>query len=478
MKKFYVVLLVILMTLTLCSTATANDISVKLNGSQLSFDVPPAVDNGRTLVPLRAIFEAMGADVKWDGNTQTVTATKDSTIVVLTIGNKTAYKNNSPVVLDGPGKIINQRTLVPLRFVGEAFGADVVWEGSTRTITITSGGSPPSSDPPAKNQLKAHFIDVGQGDAILVQFPNGKVMLVDGGPRTAGEKIVSYLKKAGITSIDIVVATHPHEDHISGLLSVLNAFPVGKVYDSGYPHTTKTYEDFLILIDQKDIDFEIAHAFNAINIDPSVNITILHPGTTMASINNNSVVLKLQHNKVGLLLTGDAEAEAEKHFMERTDSATLKSTVLKVGHHGSRTSTTDTFLSKVDPSKAIIMLGAGNTYGHPHPETITKLTNAGIEIYRTDLHGDIVVTSDGQGVKFTTSKAFSGSVIQNPQPNPLPTPEPAVTQGVYVGSVKSDKYHHPGCRHAENISPENEIWFNSKSEAQAAGYVPCGVCKP
>ena len=136
MKKFYVVLLVILMTLTLCSTATANDISVKLNGSQLSFDVPPAVDNGRTLVPLRAIFEAMGADVKWDGNTQTVTATKDSTIVVLTIGNKTAYKNNSPVVLDGPGKIINQRTLVPLRFVGEAFGADVVWEGKKKDYEV------------------------------------------------------------------------------------------------------------------------------------------------------------------------------------------------------------------------------------------------------------------------------------------------------------------------------------------------------
>ena len=237
------------------------------------------------------------------------------------------------------------------------------------------------------------------------------------------------------------------------------------------PISTKTYEDFLRLIDEINIGFEIAHAFNSINIDPSVKITILHPGTTMADINNNSVVFKLQHTHVGFMLTGDAEAEAEKYLMERTDSATLQSTVLKVGHHGSRTSTTDTFLSRVSPSKAVIMAGQGNTYGHPHPETITKLTRAGIEIYRTDLQGNIIVTSDGSGVKVTTSK---GSVIQEP----VPTPEPSATLGTYVGSIKSDKYHYPTCRHATTINQENEIWFDSKSEAQAAGYVPCGACKP
>jgi len=474
LKKIFILLLVLVLALSLCGTATASDISVKLNGSQLSFDVPPTLDNGRTLVPLRAIFEAIGADVKWDGDTQTVTATKDGTVVALTIGSKTAYKNNGPVELDVPGKIINQRTLVPLRFVGEAFGSNVVWDGNTRTITITSGsgsGSPPS-DPPTKSKMKAHFIDVGQGDAILIQFPNGKSMLVDGGPRTAGEKLVSYLKKAGITSIDIVVATHPHEDHIGGLLNVLNNFPVNKVIDSGYPHTSKTYEDYLSLIDQKDISFEIAHAFNSINIDPGVKITILHPGTTMADSNNNSIVLKLQHNQVGFLLTGDAEAEAEKYLMERTDATTLKSDILKVGHHGSRTSTSDAFLKKVSPSTSIIMLGEDNSYGHPHSETITKLVKIGSEVYQTNVNGHIVVFSDGNKVNvFTVSdKPISSDsvVIEGGE----------VTLQRYVGSIKSDKYHYPSCRYAQSINPENETWFNSKSDAQTAGYVPCGVCKP
>lgn len=199
----------------------------------------------------------------------------------------------------------------------------------------------------------------------------------------------------------------------------------------------------------------------------------------MADINNNSIVIKLQHNQVGFLLTGDAEAEAESHFMQRTDAATLDSDVLKVGHHGSRTSTSDAFLNKVSPSTAIIMAGEDNSYGHPHPETITKLNRIGADIYQTSVNGNIVITSDGKRINILT---ISGTPIRSDSGSGLGSDSVIDSRndssGTYVGSIKSDKYHYPDCRYAKNINPENEIWFDSKTEAEAAGYVPCGVCKP
>lgn len=381
-----------------CVADTTNDISIIADGNTLSFDVPPVVENGRTLVPLRAIFEALDADVKWSGESQTILATRAGMQITLKIGDTNAYINSKPAQLEVPAKVIQDRTLVPLRFVGESLGAKVVWEDSTRTITITSSRT-------NSKDMSVHFINVGQGDAILIQTPNGKVMLIDGGPRSAGEKVVSYLKKAGVSSIDILVATHPHEDHIGGLIDVLNAFTVKKIYDSGYPHTSKTYENYLTLIEEKNINFNKAHGFNQINIDPAISVTILHPCTTMDGINNNSVVLKVQYDNVGFMFTGDAESEAEAYFMEKTDDATLKSTVIKVGHHGSHTSTSRQFIDKVAPQIAIISVGAGNDYGHPNSDILQRIHNTGAQIYRTDLNGDIIICTNGNTYKVETNKS-------------------------------------------------------------------------
>ncbi len=161
-------------------------------------------------------------------------------------------------------------------------------------------------------ELAVHFIDVGQGDAILVQSPTGATMLIDGGPRTAGQRVVEYLKQAGIDSIDKVVATHPHADHIGGLIDVFEAFPVGKVYDSGYPYDTVTFNNYMNIIETKGVEFAIAHRTNPVNLCPELAITIAHPGTTMADPNNSSIVLSLSHGEVGFLFTGDAEREAEQ----------------------------------------------------------------------------------------------------------------------------------------------------------------------
>lgn len=315
--------------------------------------------------------------------------------------------------------------------------------------------------------IEVHFIDVGQGDSILIITPNNRTILIDGGERKETQTVLSYLEDQGIDRIDIAIATHPHSDHIGGLIGVIDKIPVSQIIDSGFPHTTKTYEDYLTGIDQKNIPFTVGRSGDTIDLDPSVSIEILHPGKNKNiedyTANNASIITKIIYDQIGFLLTGDAEQEAESETVNRNyDFSKIK--ILKTGHHGSGTSTSDLFLNAVKPSMAVIMCGTGNSYGHPHTETLSALQGRNIDIYRTDLHGDIIVKSDGQTYEVNTEPCSD-------------TPDPE-HKGLYIGSTKSDKYHYPTCVHAKNILPENEIWFDSEIEAIEAGYTPCGSCKP
>lgn len=245
-------------------------------------------------------------------------------------------------------------------------------------------------------ELEVHFIDVGQGDSILIRTPEEKVILIDAGVRSAGQVVVDYLAAAGITSIDIIVGTHPHADHIGGLIQVMEELPVGKVIDSGKVHNTLTYQDYLAVIEEKKIPFFEGRAGQEIELDSHVNIKILHPGSDLDSycLNNASIVIKLLYGTVGFLFTGDAEKEAEKEILERDYDLSLVN-ILKVGHHGSRTSTSPSFLDALSPEAAVIFAGQDNPYGHPHSEVIDRLTDAAADVYRTDIHGTIVVTTCG-----------------------------------------------------------------------------------
>jgi len=476
LRKFLLcTLLVLLMTGLTVGTVSAADISVYVDGSKLTCDVPPAIKDGRALVPLRVIFDALGAQVQYQAETKTVTAEKAGIVVKLTIGSSTAYRNQEQIRLDVSAQVINGRTLVPLRFVSQALGAKVQWDAGTRTITITSSGGSDKSGP-GKKDLTVTFIDVGQGDAILVRSLNGSTMLIDAGPPTYGQKIVNYLKKAGISSIDIFVVTHPHADHIGGALDVLNNFDVGKVYDPAYPHTSKTYENFLLAIDRKNIDYKVARRGGTIPFDDSVSVRILHPGKVMDDGNNSSIVLKLDYGSVSFVFAGDAEVEAEQEILRHYNS--IPAEVLKVGHHGSSTSTSSAFLSAVSPDYAVIMVGVDNPYGHPHSETLSKLKAAGVKVYRTDLHGTVILKTDGSTISITTEKQASTAASPSTVTQPAAGEQPSAGTGMYVGSIKSDKYHLPTCRYAEIILPENRIWFDSRAEAEAYGYIPCGVCRP
>jgi beta-lactamase superfamily II metal-dependent hydrolase len=336
----------------------------------------------------------------------------------------------------------------------------------------------------ASENLTVHFLDVGQGDSELIQF-NGKNILIDAGDQGAGPIVKSYLRIHGVSSLDLVVATHPHSDHIGGLLTVLNDFQVGQVLDSGQVHTTPTFEDFLNLIDKKNIPYNVAERGQTIDLDPSLRIEVLSPTSTpFDNLNENSIVLKVTYNKVSFLLMGDAGFEAENSLL--ASGYDLKSDILKVGHHGSSSSSSSAFLSRVKPTSSIIEVGAANAYGHPTQKTLSALQSTGSKVYRTDTNGNIVVTTDEQTYSVSTGKQSWSTAGTAPKSTASSVAWPVspvaavstTSQEAFVGSVKSNKYHYPSCQWAEKIKPSNEIWFTGSADARAHGYVPCGVCHP
>lgn len=245
--------------------------------------------------------------------------------------------------------------------------------------------------------LRVTVLDVGQGDAILVQTPNDKTMLVDAGDTDAGPVILSGLKNRGVAALDVGVVSHPHADHIGGWKTVLSQVPVYTFCDAGYPATTKTYETMLSTIDAKDIRYVTPTAGQTIEIDPEVRVTVLSPdGRNAGDIHDNMLVLRLEYGETSFVLTGDMNEDLEG------DLAWAPATVLKVGHHGSSTSTSAGFLAQTKPSVAVISVGTGNSYGHPTAAALGRLAASGAIVYRTDRDGDITVTSDGRRCAVTT----------------------------------------------------------------------------
>ncbi len=262
---------------------------------------------------------------------------------------------------------------------------------TTTQNTVTQSGQ----------NLTVHFLDVDQGDSILLEI-GGKSMLVDSGESDQGKVVTSYLQDKGISTLDYVVATHPHSDHIGGMNDILNNFQVKHFVDSGYPHTSKTYENMLTTIDTKNIPFEVVRAGQTIDFDPAVDIEVLNPASTYSDeLNENSVVLKVTYGDTSFLLMGDAGLESEENIMEA--GYDVDSDILKAGHHASTSGSGEAFISAVSPEVSIIEVGAGNDYGHPHEEVLDRLQQAST-VYRTDLDGTITVTTDGSTYTVTTEK--------------------------------------------------------------------------
>lgn len=243
--------------------------------------------------------------------------------------------------------------------------------------------------------IKVSFIDVGQADCILIQ-DNGKNMLIDAGNNEDGDKLVKYFKSLGINEFKYLVGTHPHEDHIGGLDNIINNFDIGKVYMPNVITTTATFEDVIDAIDKKGLGITVPKIGDNISLGDA-SVRVIYTGTDASDLNNTSIVLKLVYGNVSFLFMGDATSKVEKEILDRD----IESSVLKVGHHGSKYSSTNDFLRKVNPRYAVISVGKDNSYGHPASTTLSKLNKLGVLVYRTDKLGTIVVTSDGNDINIS-----------------------------------------------------------------------------
>lgn len=245
--------------------------------------------------------------------------------------------------------------------------------------------------------IKIHYIDVGQGDAIFIELPNKKTMLIDAGESSKGKIVSNYITKLKYYKIDYIVGTHPHTDHIGGLAYIINNFDVENIYMPKAISTSKTYENLLNTISQKGLKITTAKAdVNIIN-ENNLEINIIAPNREYSDLNNSSAVIKITYGNRKFLFMGDAETKSENDII-----SDVSADVIKIGHHGSDTSSGQTFINKVKPKYVIIMVGNNNQYDHPYQITIDKWINAGAKVYRTDINGNIVVTSDGNSLEINS----------------------------------------------------------------------------
>jgi competence protein ComEC len=335
-------------------------------------------------------------------------------------------------------------------------------------------------------QLKVHFIDVGQADSILIQQGNS-TMLIDAGNNGDDQVIKSYLDSQGVKSLDVLVGTHAHEDHIGSMDYIINSLNVGKVYFPKQTSTTKTFEDFVIAVKNKGLKLTVPTVGSTFKVGDAT-VTILAPnGTGYEDANDYSIVVKVAFESTSFLLTGDAEAVSETQMLSK--GLDLSATVLKVGHHGSKSSTGQSFLDKVNPKYAVISVGKGNSYGHPTQDVMNRLKAKSIPVYRTDESGTVVATSDGTNVSFINKPGSYNGIVSSstestatkPVTTPVQVSKPAPTvvapsqnTSVTVYTTKTgSKYHLDGC---SSLS-KSKIPI-SLSDAKVKGLGPCSKCNP
>lgn len=271
----------------------------------------------------------------------------------------------------------------------------------TVLIFFTLAGCSIENDIPEHSSFEVHYIDVGQADCALV-ICDGDAMLIDGGNVGDSRLVASYLKQQGIDNLEYVVCSHAHEDHVGGLSAALSVANAGAVYAPKTGADTKAYKDFVNKVKKQGLKIKNPKAGERISIG-SAGIEFLGPINERGKeTNSTSIVLKITYGNTSFLFTGDAERDEEEEIL--SSGANLKSTVLKVGHHGSSGSTSYPFLRAVMPQYAVISCEKGNSYGHPHKETMSKLYDAETEIYRTDTQGHIVMSSDGENIEIQTEK--------------------------------------------------------------------------
>jgi competence protein ComEC len=276
------------------------------------------------------------------------------------------------------------------------------WQGTP------SGPAQTYAQAPIAGRLRVTFVDVGQGDSALLETADGHAALIDAGPPEGDEHLRAVLAQKNIRALDWMVLTHPHLDHIGGARNVMGAVRVGRVIDPAFPHPIATYDRLLAEIQSRGIPFTAARQGQTLSLGTGVMVEVLQPrmpfiDRSRSEANANSVVTRVVAGGVRVLFTGDAESETEERLLAE-NRPQLAADVLKVAHHGSRYASSEPFLAAVGARAGVISCAAGNDYGHPHAETLAALARRSMAVYRTDVNGDVELTTDGARYQFRTAR--------------------------------------------------------------------------
>ena len=333
--------------------------------------------------------------------------------------------------------------------------------GCSVTLSIVEPTTPSVS---SEDELYIHFIDVGQADCFLIEYGNYH-MLIDGGNRDDSDLVVTYLEQQGVQELDAVICTHAHEDHVGGLPAVLAVYPTDAVYAPTKTYSSKVFDDFLYYVNQQGREVIIPAPGDTFHLG-DVQVTILGPVRSYAETNDTSIVCRIDYGETSFLFTGDMETAAENDMLDywekRNSGDIVDVDVLKVGHHGSNSSTGYRLLYAADPAYGVISCGQNNDYGHPHKEPLSRLNQAGVTLFRTDKMGHILAHSDGEEITFTWEN--QGVDPDNADPE----------SQLYIGNKNSRKFHYTDCPNLP--APDNQVAFSSYDEAISRGYQPCGNC--
>lgn len=340
----------------------------------------------------------------------------------------------------------------------------------------------------APDTMEVHFLDVGQGNSTLITC-DGHAMLIDAGDDSKGTSIQNYLKKQQVESLDYLVLTHPDSDHVGGAPVIITKFKINKVFVSDFEKDNKTYQKLIQSLDNKRLK-HVTPDVGAQYTLGSATVTFLAPNEEYDNPNDSSVALLVQNGDNRFLFTGDAGEEAEQDILE--NGLDISADVYLAGHHGSKTSTSEDFFEAVNPSCAVISCGEGNSYGHPHAQTLNTFRTNRVKVYRTDEDGTIIATSDGKEITFNVppsetwkagepvgSAAASSSPKQEPSPATGTVQEPQAqdAQGLtYVLNVKTKKFHRPTCKTLPTTNRQDST--ESRDAIISQGYEPCKNCNP
>jgi len=319
---------------------------------------------------------------------------------------------------------------------------------------LTETGNVPSDPAQGSGRGEAvtlTILDVGQGDGTLLRWGDHSV-LIDAGEADQQELIAARLLNLGVSKLDLIVATHAHSDHIGGIARLLEVFPVEEFYWSPVPGDSTLYENLKGALSDREIT-PVSPEPGDVWSEDGVTLHFLGPVKEYEDLNNTSLICRIEAGGVAVMMTGDMEAEAEEDLVRSGQD--LRSDLLKAGHHGSSTSTTEAFLRAVDPELVTISCGKDNEYGHPHQETMELLERRSVNVARTDLEGEL------------NFRLENGSYTRIAAP---------VQDAAYIGNAKSWKYHTPDCSGLP--SSQNRVEFWAREHAEQMGYEPCGACDP